>query len=122
MKPDINSRADIETCVNAFYDKVKDDLEIGVFFLEVVPVNWASHLPRMYDFWENILFHTGRFEGNPMQKHREVHMRHPIEARHFDRWILLFNQTIDSRFDGPNAQNLKQKAASIAAIMQTKML
>jgi hemoglobin len=121
MKPDIKNRADIEACVNGFYDLVKVDPEIGFFFSEVVPVNWAAHLPRMYDFWENILFHTGGFEGNPMQKHREVHNLHSLEARHFELWIQLFDQTIDSRFEGPNAQNLKQKAAGIAAIMQSKM-
>jgi hemoglobin len=56
MKTDIRNRKDIELLVNAFYDKIKTDGVIGFLFTEVAKVNWETHLPRMYDFWENILF------------------------------------------------------------------
>ena len=68
MKNDITNRGDIEMLVNAFYDKVKTDDKIGLFFTDVIHVNWEQHLPRMYDFWDNVLFQTGSYIGNPMQK------------------------------------------------------
>ena len=68
MKTDIRNRKDIEKLINAFYDKVKVDEVIGYFFNDVAKVNWEIHLPKMYDFWENILFYTANFEGNPMDE------------------------------------------------------
>ena len=58
MKTDIRNRKDIEKLVNTFYDKVKTDDVIGYLFNDVAKVNWENHLPKMYNFWENILFFT----------------------------------------------------------------
>ncbi|MBK6785507.1 MAG: hypothetical protein IPG79_18480 [Saprospiraceae bacterium] len=55
-KPDVTSRKDIEIIVNTFYEKVKLDTEIGFMFSHV---DWDKHLPVMYDFWDNVMFHTG---------------------------------------------------------------
>ena len=121
MKNDIEKRADIEMVVNKFYEKVKTDAIIGHFFSEVVKVNWEVHLPRMYDFWENILFHTGAYTGNPMQRHRQIHLQYSISNEHFTHWVQLFQNTVDELFDGDNAMLLKNRASSIAAIMQVKV-
>jgi hemoglobin len=121
MKNDITNRNDIETLVNTFYEKVKIDSTIGHFFTEVVKVNWDIHLPRMYDFWDNILFHTGAYIGNPMQRHRHIHQQQAIENEHFDYWVQLFKTTVDELFEGENATLIKTRAASIAAIMQVKV-
>ena len=56
MKTDIKNRADIEKIVNAFYVKIKADADISYFFNEVAKVNWEDHLPKMYNFFENISF------------------------------------------------------------------
>ena len=62
MKTDIRHRKDIEKLVNSFYDKVKTDEVIGYLFTDVAKVNWELHLPKMYDFWENILFFSANYE------------------------------------------------------------
>ncbi len=121
MKPDIQNRKDVETLVNLFYERVKRDSEIGYFFTEVTNVNWDKHLPVMYAFWENVLFHTGGFEGNPMKKHHDIHTQSPISKTQFLHWVLLFHQTIDDLFSGPKADELKQKSESIATIMQMRI-
>ena len=121
MKNDITNRGDIEMLVNAFYDKVKTDDKIGLFFTDVIHVNWEQHLPRMYDFWDNVLFQTGSYTGNPMQRHRQIHLQHPIQNEQFIHWVNLFHATIDEFFSGKNAELLKSRAASIAAIMQVRV-
>jgi hemoglobin len=121
MKPDIQNRADIEKLINLFYEKVKKDPSIGYFFHEVSKVNWDKHLPVMYAFWENVLFYTGGFEGNPMKKHQDIHSRSPISKEQFEHWVRLFHFTIDEHFMGPKATELKQKSESIAGIMQIKI-
>ncbi len=122
MKKDIEDRKDIELLINSFYDKVKQDAIIGSFFTEVVQVNWEKHLPVMYNFWENIVFQTGSYNGNPMDKHLELNKRSLITMEHFQRWILLFNETVDELFLGTNSELIKQRALSIATVMQIKIL
>lgn len=122
MKTDIKNRADIEKLINAFYDKIKTDTKIGYFFTEVANVNWDKHLPRMYDFWENILFSTGNFVGNPMAKHKELHQKSTMTEAHFQHWNALFNETVDELFIGDKAEEIKQRAANIAMAMMYKTL
>ncbi|MBX2921891.1 MAG: group III truncated hemoglobin [Chitinophagaceae bacterium] len=121
MKPDIASRADIEKVVHLFYDKVKTDDTIGFFFTKVVPIDWDKHFSVMCAFWENVLFYTGEYEGNPLVTHRKINQKYPTNTQHFARWMELFNEAVDTLFAGPNADQMKQHAKAIAAVMQLKL-
>ncbi len=121
MKPDITCRNDIDTIVSLFYNKVKQDEFIGYFFSKVIQVNWDKHLPVMGDFWENILFHSGSYQGNPLTTHKHIHQLSLTTKLHFERWLLLFNQTIDENFEGSNALLMKQRADGIATVMLAKI-
>jgi hemoglobin len=122
MKKDINNRADIQQLVDTFYNKVKNDQVIGYLFNEVARVNWEHHLPRMYDFWETVLFQSGNFKGNPMVVHTQLHEKSPLNKEHFARWQQLFLATVDELFEGEKAELAKQRAMSIATMMQLKVL
>ena len=121
MKKDIENREDIELLVNEFYKKVKQDKLIGQIFTDVVKVNWEKHLPRMYDFWENSLFYTGAYEGNPMELHKHLHNLMPLTAEHFARWNELFSGTVDDWFKGDKAVLAKKRAMSISTVMEIKI-
>jgi len=122
MKPDITGRKDIEVLVTRFYDKVKADDTIGFIFNDIAKVNWEKHLPVMFDFWENVLFFTGGYEGNPMDIHQHINRVVPLTKAHFTRWNELFTQTVDEWFEGANANLAKQRALSISTVMQIKIL
>lgn len=122
MKTDICSRTDIELLVDAFYEKIKTDAVIGYLFNEVAHVNWQTHLPVMYDFWENILFSTGNYSGNPMVKHKELHAKSAMNTTHFAHWLYLFCATVDEFFSGEKAEEIKERARNIAAAMMYKTL
>lgn len=117
-KKDIANKQDLEIIVNHFYEKVKQDELIGIMFEHV---NWDTHLPLMYDFWDNVLFYTGNYTGNPMAKHMMANDRFQMTKNHFDRWLMLFDKTVDELFSGKNAALLKERARSIATIMQIKI-
>ncbi len=121
MRTDIRDRADIQHLVDTFYTKVRADETIGYLFNEVAKVNWEEHLPRMYDFWENIVFQTGGFKGNPMVAHVQLHQKSPLSAAHFQQWLKLFVSTVNELFEGDNAELIKQRAQSIATMMQIKV-
>ena len=122
MKTDIRNRKDIEKLVNAFYDKVKKDDTIGYLFNDIAKVNWELHLPKMYDFWENILFYSGNYSGSPMVVHKELHQKSTMNQNHFQHWNDLFSQTVDSLFEGIKANEIKERASNIAQVIMNKTL
>jgi hemoglobin len=48
-----------------------------------------------------------------------MHMR--LKAEHFQRWLSLFNETLDERFTGEKAEMARQRAALIGWTIQSKM-
>jgi hemoglobin len=122
MKKDIESKADIPLLINTFYGKVRSNGVIGYIFNDVAKVDWELHLPIMYDFWESVLFHSGPYARNPMVVHKALHERHPLSGEHFKEWLRLFKETVDELFEGLNAELIKQRAQSIATVMQLKIV
>ncbi len=121
MKTDITGRSDIDTVIQLFYEKVREDEFIGHFFSTVRKMDWPKHISAMGDFWENILFHVGSYEGDPLSVHKQIHQTSITTKLHFERWLLLFNQTIDENFTGPMALVMKQRAGGIATVMLSKI-
>jgi hemoglobin len=115
---DLTSRADVERLVDAFYDQVRADARLGPIFDGIAQVDWAAHLPRMYDFWETVLFGAPAFKGNPLAVHRALASRAPMSGAEFGQWLHLFERTVDTLFAGPGATEAKRRAAHIATVMQ----
>ena len=122
MKKDIKTIEDIKVLVNDFYKQAVEDPVIGHIFTTSIKVNWDRHLPIMYSFWENTLFYTGSYTGNPMVIHQRIHQVVHLTDLHFDRWTALFNVTVDNHFEGEKAELAKQRALSIATVMKIKIL
>jgi hemoglobin len=122
MKKDIQNIADIKVLIDHFYEGVVQDPMIGYIFTDTFKVNWTKHLPIMYSFWENTLFYTGNYNGNPMMMHRKIHDRVHLTPEQFDRWVTLFCANVDAHFEGEKADLAKQRAESIATIMKIKIL
>jgi hemoglobin len=118
LKKDIASRKDIEVIVNEFYAKVRKDKLLGPIFNDIFKLNWEKHLETMYNFWDNILFYTGSYQGNPMNLHTHISEMTAIKKSHFKRWDKLFEETVDEFYEGEKASLIKKRAANIAKIMQ----
>jgi hemoglobin len=120
-RPDISCRGDIEALVNRFYEQVRADDVIGFIFTEVIAMDWQHHIPVIVDFWETILLDNIVYKKNAMEVHYAINKKVLLQKEHFDRWILLFNSTVDEMYSGVKATLAKTRAASIAAVMQFKM-
>jgi hemoglobin len=114
---DIEDINDIRVFVDGFYDKVKQDDLIGPIFLKVIPGDWQPHLDKMYAFWNAVLFGVSGFKGNPFVKHAPL----KIAQEHFDRWLKLFGDTIDSHFEGAVATDVKNRADLMAMMFMSKL-
>ena len=122
MKPDISSRKDIKQIMTKFYDFLLADKTMMPFFEEIVQENQLEHhLEIITDFWNDILFDTNEYQQNVMQKHLQQNALIRFEKAHFESWTSYFLATIDASFEGPQATKMKQRALSIATLMQLKM-
>lgn len=113
-KTDISTRADIEKLVNTFYEKVQADTLLAPVFSHV---DWPKHLPLMYNFWSLTLLGEPGYKNNMVQKHFSL----PIRPEHFNRWLVLFNSTVNNLFAGEKAEEAKSRAYSMAIVIQAKM-
>ncbi|AFM03089.1 truncated hemoglobin [Bernardetia litoralis DSM 6794] len=116
-KQDIKNEEDIKLLVDTFYDKVNQNILLSPIFNDFAHVNWESHLPTMYRFWNGILFGEGGYKGSPFEKHIPL----PIDKTHFENWLILFKETVDALFEGNKADEAKQRATIIAYTFQSKL-
>lgn len=117
----LESREDVELLVNSFYKKVIQDETIGFFFKDIIKVDWDKHLPKMYAFWETILFGQMSYKGNPMAVHFPINELQAMEKKHFEQWLSLWKLTIEENFIGENADIAIYKSENIAKLMAYKM-
>jgi hemoglobin len=118
---DIESRQDIVQMLESFYNRAFMDDLIGRFFVEVVPLDLETHIPVIADFWESILFGTRGYKKNVMEVHQHIHHLSAIKKEHLERWVQLFTTTVDELYEGNKAELMKQRARSIATLMDIKL-
>lgn len=111
---DVLDRSDINDIVTRFYEKMLGDPIIGFIFTDVAKINLEHHLPIIVDFWADSLFRENTYQGNPLAKHLQLHHKMPLRAGHFTRWLYLFNQAVDAKYCGPNADTMKYRAEQVA--------
>lgn len=121
LLPDLQGRADIEKLVNAFYDRVRTDDLLGFIFDKVAQTNWSTHLPKMYAFWETVIFRSGGYTGNPLAAHAKLTPLTEMGRPQFDRWLALFRTTVDDLFAGEHANHIKNCAADMANVIHGKI-
>jgi hemoglobin len=114
MKRDIENKEDIALLVNEFYGKVlKNDL-LKPFFARL---DFGIHKPKMVSFWAFALLDEAGYSTDVMQKHASI----SLKSEHFEKWLSLFNATVDNLFEGEKAAMAKQRAAVIGWTMESKM-
>ncbi|WP_242920177.1 group III truncated hemoglobin [Pontibacter liquoris] len=109
-KHDITGLEDIKVLVDEFYTLVRNDELLAPIFLFRLNTYWQPHLEKMYTFWNAALFGVKGYTGNPFAKHATM----PVGGEHFNRWLSLFNTTVDTYFEGPMADEAKNRALIMA--------
>ncbi len=86
VHPDIDE-ALIDTMVETFYEKIRNDAQLGPIFNTRIDDRWTEHLAKMKDFWSSLMLTTGRYKGRPMQAHMQMS---EVTRQDFTRWLELF--------------------------------
>jgi len=105
------NRDSITRLVTRFYADVRADSVLGPTFEFVLGGRWASHLPRMVEFWSTVALGSRSFTGNVFARHMEVP---GVTALHFERWMRLWTSHTQALFDRTTARRLQDVASSIA--------
>lgn len=118
---DLHGGKEIRQLVDAFYAKVQVDVLLGPVFNDVAKVDWEEHLPKLYSFWESVLFRTGHYHGNPMLAHLTLDRQIPLTSEMFARWVALFHETVDELFIGPMAHRIKLASANMGQVIHGRL-
>lgn len=110
-KLDHISEDGIRILVDAFYVKVRSDIDLGPVFERAIPGSWLSHLTTICDFWSSLMLRSGRYKGNPLAVHQGIG---GLAPQLFDRWLELFGETCGELFDQRIADAFRGKAERIA--------
>ncbi len=103
----------IARLVDGFYDRVRADLLLGPVFAARIK-DWGPHLEQMRLFWSSVALMSGAYHGRPMPKHLPL----PVDARHFDRWLELFEATARDLCPPTAAEHFIERARRIAESLE----
>lgn len=112
--PEDLSEALVERLVHTFYARVRADETLGPIFEARLAGRWDHHLDKLVDFWSSIAMRSGRYAGRPQAAHHDL----GLEARHFERWLVLFEETVSELCAGNAAAFFIDRANRIADSLQ----
>ena len=117
MKNDISNITDIKLLVDTFYTKIREDQLLKDIFNNKIEDRWPQHLEKMYTFWQTVLLEEHTYYGSPFLPHAKL----PVVLEHFEKWLLLFNATVDDLFEGEKAERAKWQGQRMAEMFHSKI-
>jgi len=111
---DIATAGDVGLLVRRFYQAAIPDPLLGPLF-KATGIDWSVHIPLLRAFWQRELLDMPDYAGNVVGAHRALLDVAPVSTVNLDRWVELFDETVDECFTGPVAQHAKHRAAQIVA-------
>jgi hemoglobin len=121
QRTDIESRADCERLVRAFYGRALTDPVIGFIFVDVAKLDLEAHVPRIAAFWETILLGVQSYGGGAFRPHAVINTKVTLRAGHFERWLHLWRTTVDELFAGARAELAKTHAERVARAFHARL-
>jgi hemoglobin len=118
---DISNRSDCERLVRAFYSRALVDPIIGFLFTDVAKLDLEAHVPRITSFWETILLGAQTYRGGAFRPHAALHRQVPLRSGHFERWLVLWRDTVDELFEGERAELAKAHAERVAHAFHSRL-
>ena len=118
---DIDTRADCERLVRAFYSRALVDPLIGWLFVDVAKLDLEAHVPVIASFWETILLGARSYGGGAFAPHAALNAKAELREAHFERWLRLWHGTVDELFAGERAELAKAHATRVARAFHSRL-
>ncbi|MDX1634463.1 MAG: group III truncated hemoglobin [Marinobacter sp.] len=88
-------------------------------FTEVAGIRLEEHLPLIEAYWRKMLLGQRGYSRHMIHHHERIHDRSALTQRHFRRWLMHFEATLDENFDGPYTDRARTLARRIMANLET---
>lgn len=117
------NKESLDKLVDVFYDKAKEDKDLGVVFNAQITseAKWARHKAVVSSFW---LYHlTGIHDESAPKKHEGgmvgAHLALPPFPREFfKQWLALFEESLNELFTPQIKDEILAKAKDMAGKLQ----
>ena len=119
---DLDDREEIAEFVTRFYRDIAQDARFHHWFETIAHVDWHAHTGDLTDFWVGVLLsepHTSADEV--IEGHRWLHETDPFDGELFERWLSIFDVTLDAGWSGPLAETARHRAHGIAWAMAKRL-
>jgi len=94
---------------------------IGWLFTDVAQLDLEAHVPVLTSFWETVLLGARSYGGGAFRPHAALHARVGLQGGHFDRWLVLWDGTVDELFRGERAEEAKAHAHRVADAFERRL-
>ena len=111
-----------EMVTRQYVDVVQDELLQPYFTFGPGYVDWQAHIGLVADYWCHVLLYAPGYEIDTIANHRRFHEQRAFTPSAFDRWLQVFDDTVDGGWSGPNATAAKKHAIGVAWAMAKRTL
>lgn len=114
---DIQSRKDIILLVDTFYKNLQENQRLNGLFDEFMTHTWQVHHEKLYDFWQTVILKEMSYYGKPVSLHTKMN----LTSEDFELWLTLWRSTVDSLFEGKNAERAKLRGKTMSEAFYKKL-
>jgi hemoglobin len=119
---DLDSRVEIAGFVTNFYREIAQDERFHRYFGTLAQVDWHAHTLELTDFWSGVLLGEPHEPADQViEAHRWLHDVDPFDVALFDRWLEIFDTTLDEGWSGPMADAARRRGHGIAWAMAKRL-
>lgn len=119
---DLDNREEIAEFVIRFYREIAQDGRFHLYFDTLAHVDWHAHTLDLTDFWVGLLLGEPHDPADDVvEAHRWLHDAEPFDTALFDRWLEIFDTTLDEGWSGPFTNTARRRGHGIAWAMGKRL-
>ena len=120
---DLDTREEVAEFVRRFYREIAQNERFHRYFDTIAHVDWRAHTLDLTDFWVGVLFsEPDRAADDVIEAHRWLHDTEPFDVELFDRWLEIFDTTLDAGWRGPVAEAARHRGHGYAWAIAKRLI
>jgi hemoglobin len=119
---DLDTHDEIAEFVTRFYREIAQEERFHHWFETIAHVDWHAHTLELTDFWVGVLLGEPHESADEViEAHRWLHESDPFDTALFDRWLEIFDTTLDDGWTGPTTEAARRRGHGIAWAMAKRL-
>jgi hemoglobin len=119
---DLDDAGEVAELVTRFYRQIAQDDRFHQYFDVLARIDWDAHTRDLTEFWMGVLLtERDRDPGAVLDAHRWLHEASAFDAELFDRWLEIFDTTLDEGWSGPATERARRRAHGYAWAMAKRL-